>query len=207
MISSLRELFPSLESLVSNIENKENCLDLSTLISLLHGLHTIEIPWDVMSSDTREGMIMAVSIALYNDDDINYIENYNKNYKNNNLVILNNNDNDGKNEFNTEKNHPVASTPTLAKTYNSVGLDVLYYLSQIGCKSNDTKNSIINDNFLIFNSCNIILVSETNINNYNIKNDIFSNELIVRNERLLNYARTFLSTYGDLNIDWNDLGD
>lgn len=183
-------------------------MNIPVLISILNGLKMIKIPWVVLSVDIQGGIIMACYIALYdsknndndnkdvndknkNNKDINYIENHNKNYKN----IKN---------INTLTPNPGHTpTPNPGKAYNSIGLDILNSLSQIGCKWSHLNTEIINSNFLLINSCNIMIICETNM----IKNNIFSNELFIRNERLLKYARMFVSTYADLDIDWNDLGE
>jgi hypothetical protein len=200
LVSALRDIFPPLSNHVFETEKDLTFMNLAALLSILNGLKLIEIPFNSLSVDIQGGIIMSCYIALYNikndnnsnekNKETNYISNHNKNY---NI----------KNGNTPPPNHGHTSTPNPVKVYDSIGLDILYLLSQIGCKWSNLNTEIINSNYLLLNSCDIMLVSETTL----IKNSVFSNELFIRNERLLKYARTFVSTYADLNVNWDGLGE
>jgi hypothetical protein len=176
---------------------------MAVLISILNGLKLIKIPFNSLSVDIQGGMIMSCYIALYNNNSNNNDNNNNEKKKDTNYIGNHNKNYNMKNVNTPPPNRGHTPSPNPGKVYNSIGLDILHLLSQIGCKWSHLNIEIINANYLLLNSCNIMIVSETNM----IKNSVFSNELFIRNERLLKYARTFVSTYADLNIDWNDLGE
>jgi hypothetical protein len=92
------------------------------------------------------------------------------------------------------------------KIQQSLGLDVLTLISQLGCKWHQISEISSNTaNILLHNSCNIIQISETKIaTKISNKNQFYSPGIIERNQRLITYGISFIRTYESLNIKLED---
>lgn len=140
-----------------------------------------------------------------------YVRSNDIQYDNKNKIMNNENDNNKHNE-DYKKSIQINEKKIMINSSNkktlllSHGLDLLSVISNLGCKWKDiTSLSFITANYLMQNSCEIIIKSRTRVSTKsNPTNYEYSTGVIERNNRLLKYGRTFVRTYDDLNTNFED---
>jgi hypothetical protein len=193
------------------------------VLLFLKNLETLRIPWSKFPNVAQIEVLKYAQECYVSDTSMNemaskgtvrkYVRSNDRQYGNENKKtdnddknrIVNNNDDYKKfNQINEKK--VVINSNNKKPLLLSHGLDLLSVISNLGCKWIDiTSLSSITANYLIQNSCEIIIKSRTRVSTKsNPTNYEYSVGVIERNDRLLKYGRTFIRTYDDLHTNFED---
>jgi hypothetical protein len=224
LISNLQNIKLSKNQNLKEKSFNTNVHESSTEVLLfLKNLETLRIPWSKFPYIAQIEILKYAHECYVSDISMNemankgnvrkYVRSYDTKYENKdekinnddkNKVINDNEDNKKFNQINEKK--IMINSNNKKPLLLSHGLDLLSVISNLGCKWKDiTSLSSITANYLIQNSCEIIIKSRTRVSTKsNPTNYEYSVGVIERNNRLLKYGRTFVRTYDYLNTNFED---
>ena len=191
-------------TLIRNLQNiklcesynmKENISGTNVLL-FLKNLATLGISWSEIPEITQIE-ILKYAQKCHSNEGRKDVDNHDK---------KDNDDNDNNNNTD-DKSYKMVNSNNKKPLLLSYGLDILTVISNLGCRWNDIMSlSPSTANHIIQNSCNIIVKSRTVVSTKNnLPSHEYSQGVIERNNRLLKYGRTFISTYDELNTNFEDI--